>query len=402
MKILFLTHRIPYPLNDGGNIAMNSMLHSLSASGAEIKMLSLNTDKHYFNIEKLPLVYREKYHVEDVPINTDILLSDALRNLFTNSSYNIIRFWSVQMADRIANELMKHNYDLVHFESLFMAPYLDVVRKVSNAKCVMRSHNIEHVIWERMAQREKSILKKWYINFLSRRLKIYEEETSPRFDAILSITDEDKNYFQLHLNYQNVIAAPLGVNIEQYPLQEANENSFSLFHLGSMDWMPNMEAVEWFLENCWPLIARQHHSLKLFLAGRNFPSTLKSKRIENVFFDGEISNPENYMQNKHLMVVPILSGGGMRVKIIEGMARGKCIISTSIGAEGIKYENKKNILIANTPQEFAETITWCLQNKNESIEIGKSARQLVEEKYSEQAIGKQVSLYYKSLINRND
>ena len=165
-----------------------------------------------------------------------------------------------------------------------------------------------------------------------------------------------------------------------------------------MDWMPNVEAVEWFLKNCLNEVSRRFPTLKIYFAGRGMPDHLKELGNDNTVFIGTVENGQQYIQSKSIMIVPLLSGSGMRVKIIQGMAMGKAMISTTIGSEGIAYTNGKNILIADSPEEFIAAIEKCVNNKQFCKSLGREAMKLAEEKYSNEAIGRSLNGFYKDLI----
>jgi len=279
-----------------------------------------------------------------------------------------------------------------------MVPYLSCIRNHSSAKVVMRAHNVEHIIWERLHHSEKNPVRKIYLRLLAKRLKKFELNHLGELDAILPITKEDETVFRKLGCLIPLHVVPIGINPEEYNTTP-DETEWCLFHLGSMDWMPNLEAVNWFLKNCWENIHKEIPFLKLYLAGRGFPKELMEANFPGVFCEGEISDSNNYMNRKQIMIVPLLSGSGMRVKIIQGMALGKTIISTTIGAEGIECTNKKNIMIADTPAEFLNAVKYCLSDKPTAIQLGKDARKLVEERYSNMSIGKSLTEFYRKLIS---
>ncbi|MBK7851921.1 MAG: glycosyltransferase [Bacteroidetes bacterium] len=399
MKILQICHRVPYPPLDGGNIAMLNMAKSLVAAGAEVHQFALNTKKHYVKPESFPANLKELLHFQCADLDTRITIGGAFSNLFKKESYNVVRFFNEEIEKTLASILQKEDFDVVQFETLFATPYIPVVRKYSRAKVSLRAHNAEHIIWERLAGAEKNVLKRTYLKFLSRRLKKYELEILDKIDFLIPITKVDEQIFK-ELGYRRpVLSLPLGVNLEDYPINRKTRAPLSLFHLGSMDWLPNIEGVEWFLEKCWPEIHSAFPDLKLFLAGRNFPEYILEANLPGVFCEGRIENANAYMSDKQIMIVPLLSGSGMRVKIIQGMALGKTIISTTIGAEGINAESGKNILIADTPLDYFETIKKCLDNPEACRQIGIAARQLAEEEYSNLSIGKKLLNFYREKIN---
>ncbi|MBA3286148.1 MAG: glycosyltransferase family 4 protein, partial [Nitrosopumilus sp.] len=330
MKILQICLRVPYPPQDGGNIAMYNLAKGLHDTGNDLHILAINTPKHF--VEEIPAELKEIATVDTYFINTKVKLSDAFINLFSTSSYNISRFYSVGFNNELKKILRKEKFDIIQLESLFVTPYLETLKNFSDAPVVLRAHNIEHFIWQKMAANETNILKKLYLNYLCKKLKNYELDTINKMDAIVAITDEDKKIFTRENYHIPVHVAAVGLDPEQYKIN-VSANEFSLFHLGSMDWLPNIEGVNWLLQKVFPLIEKEN--IKLYLAGRMMPENLLNLNKKNIIVEGLIENSRTYMAQKTIMLVPLLSGGGMRVKIIEGMALGKTIISTSKGAEGI-------------------------------------------------------------------
>jgi glycosyltransferase involved in cell wall biosynthesis len=397
MKVLQLCLRIPFPANDGGNIAMSGLAEGLVSQGIQLKMLALNTKKHWVNPESLSKKIITDYNLESVPIDTEVNVADAFLNLFSSESYNIKRFYSSSFETKLSEVLKEESYDVILLESLFMAPYIHVARKNSKAKIVLRSHNVEHVIWQRLTANAKNPIKKFYLGLLAKRLRSYEIKILSEVDALIPITDEDKSSYTRLGCLKPMQSIPVGIDLNQYPDQRDTASPLSLFHLGSMDWRPNAEGVQWFLKECWQMIHHKFPSLKLFLAGRNFSTEISDRKDEGVLFEGEVKDAHAFMQGKQIMVVPLKSGGGMRVKIIQGMALGKTIISTTIGAEGIEYTNNRNILIADTPEEILSAVSKCIDNKEFCFQIGREARQLAVEKYSNEMLGKKAVKFLQSI-----
>lgn len=399
MKILQVCSKIPFPPKDGGSIAMNILTHGLINAGNAVDVLSVNTSKHFINIDDVDLNYRNKTNYRVVFIDTSIKPLDAFLNLFSNKSYNISRFYSLDFEKALIELLQSKEYDIIHLETLWVTPYVDVIRKYSKAKIVLRSQNIEFMIWERLAQDTQNPIKKMYLKLLAKRLKTYEYAVLNKFDAIATITELDTVVYKKMGCTLPIIHVPFGIDLEKYKIDVSNLEKPSVFHIGAMDWRPNADGIEWFLKSIWLKVHSKNSSIKLYLAGRNMPEWLLQFKMENVVVLGEVADSHEFINSKSIMIVPLTSGGGMRVKIIEGMAFGKTIISTSIGAEGIEYENGRNILIADSEKEFEETILKCLNDQSFSDNIGKNARTLAETKYDNQLICNKLSDFYKDLLN---
>ena len=321
----------------------------------------------------------------------------AFINLFSKRSYHIERFLSGEFRKLLENILNEKQFDCIIFESIFVAAYRDVIPKTCNAVIVLREHNVEHRIWERLADNETFLLKRWYLRLLSRRLRKFETEACTRFDGVTTVTDEDASYLRSSGCTVPLYSSPAIIEIPGEEVLTVSPEENTLFHIGSMDWMPNIEGVNWFLKEVMPAIHQNFPQLKLHLAGRNMPETLMNTMIPGVVTEGEVSSSVEFILSKKIMIVPLLSGSGIRVKIIEGMALGKTIISTAIGAEGIPCENRKNILLANTPEEFSNQISWCLSNPEEARQVGLRARKLAEEHFSMKAVTANVLQFYQTL-----
>lgn len=398
MRILQLCHKPPVPAIDGGCLAMFNIARGLLDEGHDLTILSIETQKHPFLPDEINKEFLARTNMACVFVDTRINVVDAFANLITDDSYNISRFFSADFDIRLANLLKKEKFDVINLESLFMTPYIPSIRRNSKAAIVLRSHNLEHIIWERLAGSTKNILKRSYLQLLSRQIRKHEVAILKDIDGMAAITPEDAAKY-LDLGYKKpLITIPFGLYLNDYPIEGMPTKQRGLFHLGSMDWKPNEEGIQWFLETVWPDILRQIPSMKLHLAGRNMPDWLTGLEMQGLQIDGEVPDARQYIVDHEIMIVPLLSAGGMRVKIIEGMALGKCVVATSVGAEGIDYQHGKNILIANKPDEFIELFKKLTENQELVSRIGENARKLVEEKYNYRNLGKNLAEFYQSLM----
>ena len=375
---------------------MNNLTQGLINTGNEVRVLAINTPNNLVYIDELDKDYVNSTKIEAVYIDTSIRVGAAFFNLFTDKSYNIERFISEEFDKKLIEVLQEEEYDIVQLESLFVAPYLNTIRKYSKAKVVLRSHNVEFEIWQRRSAACKNPLKKAYLSLLTNRLKKYEIDHMNKYDAIACITTRDLKMQEGLGSEVPMTDIPVGVDEIKEPIVEISQ-PISLFHLGSMDWMPNLEAIEWFLQDVWPEVKKAVPEIKLNLAGKSMPQWLMNTTDPNIDTLGHIKDAKQYMNDNGIMIVPLLSGSGMRVKIIEGMALGKVIISTSIGAEGIDYEHGKDIFIANTPQEFVDAVVKCSSDIELCRLVGRNAKELVRSKYDNLIISEKLIDFYKSL-----
>lgn len=396
MNVLQVCHKPPQPAIDGGCIAINNITKGFLENGISVKVITICTNKHPFQKEKIHKKFLSQTKMEAVFVDTEINIVDAFSSLVTSDSYNISRFFSPDFDRLLRVTLEENTYDIVHLESLFMTPYLGTIKRFSKAKIVLRSHNLEYMIWERLANSTTNKAKKVYLKILAKQLKQYETNVINDVDGIAAITDEDGDKYQKLGCNKPIITVPFGIEVNQFKTESIN-STIDLFHIGSMDWKPNLEGIAWFGESVWPKIQEVFPKLKFNLAGRNMPDWLLKTNWKNIINHGEVLSAKDFISSHSIMIVPLLSAGGMRIKIIEGMALERVIVSTSIGAEGIDYRDRENILIADKKSDFIKQLTWLFEDMSRIKKIGINARKLVESKYNNDIINEQLVQFYQSL-----
>lgn len=400
MKILQLCHKPPYPPIDGGTKAMYYLTKGLIEYGHEVKVLCLSTPKHTLDLNAVPPELRNKTDLEGVFVDTSMNIVDMFTDLITMDNYNISRFFSPDLDIRLIQLLSSKDFDVIHLESLFMTPYIPNIRRYSKAPIVLRSHNQEHVIQERLAKNEKNILFKPYRKFLAKQLKEHEIGVLDRVDGVAAISDSDAEKFRTYNSKIPICTIPFGVDPTDYPLESIEVKKSPLFfHLGSMDWQPNDEGIRWLLTKVWPRVIKKYPNAKLHLAGNKMPKDLMSLNMPGLKVQGRVRSAQNFMRKGNVMLVPLFSAGGMRIKIVEGMALGKTIISTPIGAEGVDFTMDKNILVAKNATEFVHHIGSLIENPDQCISIGAEARKLITNKYDHETIVSDLIAFYKTLMN---
>lgn len=378
MKILILSSRVPFPPNSGYPIVVYNTIKGLLNLAVEISLFSINPLKNKVDVDDIYDPVFEKINFHSYNLDTEVNIWGAFFNIFSNQSYNVSRYFDDDAARLLENILREQEFDIIQFEGLFVVPYLDIVKANSKAKLIYRAHNIEFDIWERLAAREQFRPRRKYLEFLARRLKVYETEQINRFHQVFAISHPDRQNI-LKMGCQTRLDVfPVALDFEKYKVDVKKTSFPTLFHLGAMDWRPNKEGLEWFLDEIWPDIEKLSGELRFYIAGKSMQKQFFDYDSENLIVEGEVFDAVEFMNSKAIMIVPLLSGSGMRVKIIEGMAMQKCIIATTMAAEGIDYKNGVNILIADTPDEFYRSILQCITQPKRWREIGLNARKTVE------------------------
>ncbi|HSY60223.1 MAG TPA: glycosyltransferase family 4 protein [Cytophaga sp.] len=391
-RILQITNRIPFPLNDGGNIATWYVADYLKKFGHTVDLAFLNTNKHREDPQSIAAGYRNLFYTN---INTDITVSGLLKSFFSKTAYNIERFRSKEFEKIVSEALQENEYDFIQLEGAYMALYIPILRKFSKAKIILRSHNIEHQIWERVAVNTTNPVKKLFIQQLAKKIKRFEDTTLHLFDAIIAITADDEAYYasKQYKGKLTTIQAGFEDTLIENPVKKPNSVCF----IGSMEWMPNIEGVEWFLKEVWLLVLNEMPEAKFYIAGKGMDSSFKKWGNTGVFLEGFVPNASEFIQNHNVFVVPLRSGGGMRLKVVEAMGMRMPIVSTTIGAEGIHCIPNQDILLCDTPTELKNGIVLLLRDKALANHIAQNARTRAVSEYSWEILIARFENMYKEL-----
>lgn len=400
MKVLLIAHKNPYPPDDGGKMGIYTMIEGLLSNNIQLDVLLMNPTKIFRPLEK-SLIPKKINYIDAVTIDTNVKILPLIYNLlFQKESYFVTRFIDKNFEKKLEEILTKNNYDIVQLESIFSAVYLPLIKKYTN-KIVLSAHNIEYQIWERVCNHEKNIFKKWYLKIQTKRLKKFEESIFKNVDAITAVTEQDKQFILSLFPDKPIVVTPNGLDMQKFeiiPFEQQKLNT--IFYLGSLDWIPNQQGVVWFLENVWPKVVERKNDVQIIVAGKKIPQWLKDFQVKNVRFYSDVPDTKELYHQYAITIVPLLAGSGIRVRIIEGMAYGKCIISTSIGAEGIPCEHNKNIIIADTPEDFAKEILDLLDNPNKVKSIQQEARKFAEENFSKEKVYLPLVKLYQQICNK--
>ena len=394
MKILILSTKLPYPPKDGGAIATLNLATGLSSMGHSVTILAMNTAKHWFSPDRIPESIKEKISIRAVDVNARISWPALLLNfIFSTKPYNATRFRSRQFSEKLYQVINAERPEIIQLEGPYLDYLIHPIREISKAKISFRAHNIEHEIWKRRADQSKNPLTRYYFKILSARILKVERSIISRVDLFVPISGHDlENFRKMGLSCPFKVS-PAGLDITSYP----NPSPFSLislFFIGALDWGPNTEGLDWFLTNVWNRITKRHPEIEFHIAGRNPHYFKRKKEIRAVFIHGEVDDAYAFINNYSAMIVPLFSGSGIRVKILEGMLLGRTVITTPVGAEGLDVTANKDILIAGNADEFISHIEKIIASSDMARSIGSSARKFVMENFDNLVIAKQLADFY--------
>ena len=399
MKILQLCRKFPYPLKDGEAIAVTYLAKAYKSLGHELTLLSFNTIKTFYDTDKLPSTFDHYRAIHTVYLDNRVKPKAAFLNLFSADSYFITRFINSEFKNKLKEVLVSRDFDIVQLEGINLAPYIPIIRKFSSAKVVMRSHNVEFEIWERVAATTSFPLKRWYLKYLVRQFKAYEIAQFKSYDFLLAMSQRDLNYFRELGLSSAAMVAPIGLNLLNYQdAQSAVVPPYSMSFIGSLDWMPNQDGLKWFLDRVWPSIHQSFPDIKFHIAGRNTPEWVFARAGRGVVVHGEVPNASDFIQQHPISIVPLFSGSGMRVKILECMALGRIVLTTPLGLEGIAATHNENILIGETVKQFIQLLNQALQQPKKMENIAAKAQTFIVENYDNIVIGEKILYRMLNLI----
>jgi len=397
MRILIIANKVPYPPKDGGSIATLSLAKNFVGLGHEVTILAMNTKKHYIDLSHLPSDLSRQ--IRFMGVDTPALISPiaALRNLlFSKKAYIAERFYTQDFKQQLEVLLKQEKFDIIQLEGSYMGMYIETLRQFSKAKIGMRAHNLEFEIWERSAK-NSTALKSFYFSNLAQRIKKLEIGQLNDFDALIPITQRDAKLLQSLGCEIPLHVTPTGIDVDSSQVDRSQVEFPSLFHIGALDWPPNQEGLLWFFDKIWPKVLAKHPDLKFYLAGRNASEKMKNLKVKNLVFLGEVDSAIDFINSKAIGIVPLLSGSGMRIKIVEAMALGKAQVTTKIGAEGNPAEDGKEIMIADTPNAFAEKVLKLVEDRVLFDQIGENAFSFVQKEFDNKEITQSLIHFYQSL-----
>jgi len=266
---------------------------------------------------------------------------------------------------------------------------------MSRGLIAYRTHNIEHEIWLNLAKNTSNFFLTFYLKNLSERIKKYEHTAPDLFDLLIPISENDYSFFKQSGNLKPSHIYPVGFDFQTNThLIRLNKNKH-LYFIGSLDWRPNREAISWFINNCWQELKNRHPAIKFYIAGRNAPESFAAGlNDKDIIFEGEVEGASEFISDKAIMIVPLQSGSGMRVKIIEAFLHKKAVVSSTLGAIGTKSTDNKQILIADTAKEFINKISMLFENDELYKRIINNAYDLVSTNFDIFKLSNKLSEFY--------
>lgn len=394
MKILFIAQLLPYPPDNGPRIKNFNTLKGLSENNEVVLVSFIRSDE-----ERQLFSFLRKYcsEIYTVKIKRSMLYNIyyLLLSMLTRRSFLILRDSSRKMKNLVDNLVSDGNFDLIHIDQLNMAQFVEEIIHIPK---VLDQQNVVSTIIKRGFEVKSSFLNKLLIYFEWRKLKKYEQKACGSFDAVFTVSEKDRELLKrLAPQQKRYYVIPIGVDLKDFPCIPRKGGKDLLF-VGTMYWPPNIEGVLWFYKEVFSLVLQKVDDVDLHIVGLNPPKKIQSlNRDKQVFVDGYVSNLDHLIAESAVFIVPLRIGSGMRVKILNALAWGIPVVSTTVGCEGIDVTHGKDILIADNPEDFANAIIEVIFNQELVRHLVENGRKLVEEKHDWNIINQRIKFAYQEI-----
>lgn len=389
MKILMVSSFLPYPLTSGGHIRLYNLLKNLSKK-YEVTLLC---EKRDFQAEKdIEQVRKFCKKVITVKRKKQWTLGNILKSVFSFNPFLTVGHTSSEMKDKIRHELVANNFDLIHVETFYV---MQNVPK-TNIPIVLAEHNIEYSVYKRFVDNSPLLLKP-FLNWDVQKIKLIEKSFWKKVKILIAVSEKEKKIMNADAVVQN------GVDVEKFKAQgnfmqaKFDEKDKKILFIGDFKWLENRDTAEWIIKKIWPEIkVKSSFKVKLWIVGKSIPDNIKNlTKDPNVIFDQNASADTYLIYKKSFVLVsPIRVGGGTSFKILEAMASGVPVVTTSLGAEGITSGDE--LIKADTVEDIVRKIVKLFNDKYYYEKVAKSARKLIEEKYDWKKITRKLEKVYEN------
>lgn len=402
MKILIIDEWIPLPLESGKKIRTFNLIKKLANLHEIVYLAYVNifTDERKIEVLKENGIRVISINDNRVKKWTIYYYLKIVKNIFSNKPFSTGYHIKKELIDKLIETMPIEKPDLVHCEWTNLAPILEYIKDKPK---VIAAHNIESDIWYRLAKATNNPLKKIIARNQATKIEELEKEWYPMVDHCIAVSQKDAEIIKSYGGVATVVDN--GVDVQYYS-EYINHKKLDfnnkLIYVSSLDTFSNQDAVEYFMKDIFPIITASNPDIEFWIVGKDPPRKISEYGIvdKRIKVTGKVEDVREYIKKSAISIVPLRIGGGSRLKILEAMAMGKPVISTSIGAEGLKVQNEKNILLADTPIEFGAKILELLSNSEKQEKIGKAGFELVKYNYDWETLAKKQDDVWRKVVKK--
>jgi glycosyltransferase involved in cell wall biosynthesis len=382
-RLLIVATSLPYPPTNGYAMRIWALLNCLAAVGCETDLICFGdpteAHRHEAQLNKVCRTVDVVVH-ETISLSAGLAVRKRLGALLSGYPYAVAQSRSEVMREKIKNAIKNGRVDAVFLEETNLLTNLPSEISVP---LIVDHHNVEHLLLERYAARAENWIRAAYASLEARKVRDWEKTACTRASAVLVCSRHDQMAFREFAGDVPVIVIPNVIDDRSY-VPAYKDDGYTILYAGGMDWLPNRDAVEYFIRTIFPLLRERAPEARFVVAGRGpSPKFLKQfAAVPGVEFTGTVADMRPVLAKAAVCVVPLRMGSGTRLKILEAAAMGKAVVSTSIGAEGLEFVNGEHILLADEPTEFAAAVANLMADTQRRRKLGHAARKWLEDQYS--------------------
>ncbi|MFN6105045.1 MAG: glycosyltransferase [Planctomycetaceae bacterium] len=388
MKILFLSKRLLFPTDRGGLVRTLNVVRHL-ARWHELTFLCNQQPGQEQDCDEMSRlgVRLETVPWREVSRSDWRFYRDLAWNLLSQDPFNAAKDYDPELRTRARRLLEEQQYDVV------ICDFVQMARNaigIWHGPSVLFEHNVEAEIFERHAQTDPGWVRRKFMGYQAAKMRRFEGWAGRQFTRVVAVSERDREQYERRYGWKHVDVIDTAVDIDHYrPIDCAKLPGMVVF-VGSLDWLPNVDGLQWFVADVWPLVRREHPEARLRLVGRNpNPEIQKLAEHSGVEVVGPVPDTRPWLAEAEVSIVPLRIGGGTRLKVFEAMAMGLPVASTPLGAEGLQVESGVNLMLAEGADRLAESVVQLLRSPQLRRTLGEAARNLVETQFSSESVARQ-------------
>jgi glycosyltransferase involved in cell wall biosynthesis len=386
MKILWVKTEFLHPTTKGGQIRTLETLKRLHARH-EIHYVALDLAEQPGGVERASEYCTKAYPIPHgaPPRSSPRFWMQAARNLGSPRPLSVTRYESEEMRRQVSSLMARESFDAVVCDFLFAAPSISEL-----APATLFQHNVEAEIWRRRSEHASGTLERKFLEGQYRKMRRYESEVCRAVKRVIAVSESDAETMSAEYGIHDVATVPTGVDVDYFGPPEERERAPNLVFVGSMDWTPNVDGVQWFVSEVLPSIHQRRPDCGFTIAGRRPDPAIRKMAEQYPFIrvTGTVEDVRPHLWEAAVSVVPLRIGGGTRLKIFESMAARTPVVSTSIGAEGLPVDSGRNIRIADSPEDFADRCLELLADPDARCRLASAAWEMVAACYSWEVVSR--------------
>jgi glycosyltransferase involved in cell wall biosynthesis len=406
MSVLWISQNLPFPPK-GGVLQRNYNLLKEASRFADIHLIAVlkkDVVPEFDAAKAATELSKFCRRVDVVELATEasrvVYLLVAVASLFTRAPFTLNWAKSGRLRNAIATAMRGFDFDLVFFDTISLAPYQDIVKR---SACILNHHNCESQLFERRIPFERNVLKRAYLRVEAKKLRLAESALMPRFAMNFAVSALDADRLRDIGPTADIEVVSNGVDVDYFRSTGLQQIPGNLLMVGGMNWFPNRDAALFMLREIWPRLVTEVPSASLTIVGSHPPPAVEEigQRDRRVTVCGFVDDVRPYMDQAQIFVCPMRDGGGTRLKILDALAMGKPIVATEMAVEGIGVEPEREVLLANSPEDFVRQVKRLIDDPELRTRLSTASRKFVEEKFAWPIVGERMRALFERASRRS-